>query len=315
MNHIYEQIYRKLLSANRIVLVAHKNPDGDTLGAVTGLLYWLTSFGKFAVPFCASAIPKEYDFLYGISRFTSDPKAFLSADLVCVLDAGSLGHAGVADYINEGDRARIMNIDHHNVNDGYGIINLVESKASSTSEVIYRLVKSFGIKFSSEPATSLLTGIITDTSFFVNAATSTEAMAAAGEMLGSGAEYNKIHRRLFKNKSLMAISLWGKALERLSFNSEYGIATTAIKLSDYEGSEGEEAMEGITNYLCATLKVPVILALREVSGGKVKGSLRTVTDIDVSAFAKALGGGGHKKAAGFTIEGHLEENENGWKIV
>jgi len=239
----------------------------------------------------------------------------LGADLVCVLDAGTLSHAGVADYIDEEDRPRIVNIDHHNVNDQYGIINLVESKASSTSEVIYRLVKSFGMRFNPESATSLLTGIITDTSFFVNAATSTETMAAAGEMLGSGAEYNKIYRRLFKNKSLLAISLWGKALERLSFNSEYGIATTAIKLSDYEGKEGEEAMEGITNYLCATLKVPIILALREVAGGKVKGSLRTVTDIDVSAFAKALGGGGHKKAAGFTIDGRLEGNENGWSVV
>jgi phosphoesterase RecJ-like protein len=231
------------------------------------------------------------------------------------LDAGDLGHAGVGEYLGESDRARIINIDHHVVNAEYGAVNLVESRASSTSEIIYRLVKSFGIRFSPEAATSFLTGIITDTSFFVNAATSTEAMAAAGEMLQAGAEYNKIHRRLFKNKSLMAIGLWGKAFLRLSYNTEYGIATTAIKLSDYEGSEGEEAMEGITNYLCATLKVPVILALREVAGGKVKGSLRTVTDIDVSALAKAFGGGGHKKAAGFTVDGRLEETEEGWQIV
>jgi len=315
MNLIHEQIYREIISANRIVLVAHKNPDGDTLGAATGLLYWLDGIGKPAVPFCASDIPEEYDFLYGVRRFSADPRVFTSADLVCVLDAGSLGHAGVGDYLNESDRARIINIDHHAVNDKFGTINLVESLASSTSEIIYRLVKGFGIRFCAEPATSLLTGIITDTSFFVNAATSTEAMAAAGELLQAGAEYNRIHQRLFKNKSLSALGIWGAALSRLRYNPEYGVATTVIKYSDFNGAEDEEAMEGLTNYLCATLKAPVILALREIGDGKIKGSLRTVEDIDVAAFAKALGGGGHKKAAGFTIDGHLEENENGWSVV
>ena len=304
-----------MLSVNKIVLVAHKNPDGDTLGAATGLLFWLDGIGKSAVPFCASESPKEYDFLYGIRRFSSDPRVFFSADLICVFDAGSLGHAGVADYLSEDDRKRVVNIDHHHVNDGYGDINLVESRASSTSEIIYRLLKSFGASFGPESATSLLTGIITDTSFFVNAATSTEAMAAAGELLSAGAEYNKIQRRLFKNKSLSSLGIWGAALSRLRYNSEYGIATTVIKSSDFDGVEDEEAMEGLTNYLCASLKAPVILALREVAGGKIKGSLRTVEDIDVSAFAKALGGGGHKKAAGFTVDGRLEENENGWSVV
>lgn len=315
MNPIYEQIRQKLLSASRVVLVAHKHPDGDALGAATGLLYWLDKSGRFAIPFCATPVPEEYDFLYGIGRFSSDPAVFAGADLICVLDAGDLGHAGIGEYLGDDDRARIINIDHHVVNKEFGIINLVESRASSTSEIVYRLVKSFGMRFSPEPATSLLTGIITDTSFFINASTSTEAMAAAGEMLQAGAEYNKIYRRLFKNKSLFAVGLWGKAFERLSYNTEYGIATTAIKLSDYEGGEGEEAMEGITNYLCATLKVPIIMALREVAGGKVRGSLRTTTDVDVSALAKAFGGGGHKKAAGFTVEGQLEETEDGWQIV
>ena len=315
MDYIYSKIYLRFLAAKKVVLVAHKNPDGDALGAATGLLYWLDGIGKPAVPFCASVPPGEYDFLYGIGRFSNDPKVFDSADLICVLDAGSLGHAGVGDYLNEDDRARIINIDHHVVNDEFGAINLVEPRASSTSEIIYRLVKSFGIKFCSEPATSLLTGIITDTSFFVNAATSTAAMAAAGELLSAGAEYNKIYRRLFKNKSLSSLGIWGAALSRLRYNQEYGIATTVIKASDFNGAEDEEAMEGLTNYLCATLKAPVILALREIGDGKIKGSLRTVEDIDVAALAKALGGGGHKKAAGFTIEGRLEENENGWSVV
>lgn len=315
MNLIQEQIYRKIISASRIVLVAHKNPDGDTLGATTGLLYWLDGIGKPALPFCASDIPEEYDFLYGVGRFSHDPRVFDSADLICVLDAGDLGHAGVGDYLNDGDRARIINIDHHIVNGEFGTINLVESRASSTSEIIYRLLKSFGASFGPESATSFLTGIITDTSFFVNAATSTEAMAAAGELLQAGAGYNKIYQRLFKNKSLSSLGIWGAALSRLRYNPEYGIAMTVIKASDFDGVEDEEAMEGLTNYLCATLKAPVILALREIDGGKIKGSLRTVEDIDVAAFAKALGGGGHKKAAGFTIDGRLEETEEGWKIV
>jgi phosphoesterase RecJ-like protein len=304
-----------LLTASRVVLVAHRSPDGDALGAVTAMLNWLDSAGKEVIPFCVSLIPNDYGYLYGVNRFVLEPNIFKSTDLICVLDTGTISHTGLADYLEAAGRQRIINIDHHNVNTSYGEINLVLPGASSTSEIIYRLLKSFGAKFDSRMATSLLTGIITDTSLFINAATSTEAMAAAGELLRAGAEYNKIHRRLFVNKSISSLGIWGLALSRLKYNEEYGIATTVIRSEDFNDAIEEEAMEGLTNYLCATLRVPIILALRETADGKIKGSLRTVENIDVSAFARALGGGGHKKAAGFTMEGKLEETDDGWRIV
>ena len=315
MNYLYDQIYKKFLEADSIVLVSHKNPDADSLGSASALFRHLEARGKKVALFCATPVPEEYNFIYGVRYFGNDPRVIAAADSVCVLDSGDLRVAGLEMLGSSLDSRKIIAIDHHNSHEHYGAIELVDARASSTAEIIYQFLRVIGVRFDATLATSLLAGIISDTSFFNNAATSHSAIAAAGELLKYGAEYNKINRRLFKNKDILALSLWGKALARISYSQEFGLATVVLKVEDFESGSGDEAVEGLTNYLGRVLKASVILLLRETSDGKIKGSLRTVEDIDVSRLARELGGGGHKKAAGFTIPGKLLETEDGWEII
>ena len=119
-----------------------------------------------------------------------------------------------------------------------------------------------------------------------------------------------------RNKPIEALKLWGKALERLRWDPSTRQATTALTLQDLKDHPiDDEHLEGLSNVLNRVLKAEVVLVLKEMPGGKVKGSYRSASDVDVSELAKAYGGGGHKKAAGFTVAGKLVEGEKAWSVA
>jgi len=279
---------------------------------------WFRARGATAMGFCADAIPEQYRYLSGSEYFTDDPAIFQDGnyDLVAVFDAGDLVYAGVADFMPHlQGKPRILNIDHHITNRGYGDINVIDPKASSTAEVLTRLFLAVGDRPDPRVATCLLTGILTDTNGFTNAATTESALNAAAELLRLGAKITEPVNRTLRNRTLASLRLWGLALSRLKHDAKSGLSSTAIFQNDLvEGGDDEQA-EGIANFLNTFLETSALLVLKEVPGGKVKGSLRTVGDLDVSAIATALGGGGHKKAAGFTIDGRLTERDYGWVLA
>jgi phosphoesterase RecJ-like protein len=163
-------------------------------------------------------------------------------------------------------------------------------------------------------ATSLLTGLLTDTSSFSNAATNPIAMAAASAMLAAGARHGDILRNLMHNKTIPSLKLLGKTLARLRYNPEYDMLSTYVMLEDMEGF-GADDVEGTSNFLGATAGgCDAIMTLRELPGGTIKGSFRSIGR-DVSKLAKLMGGGGHKKAAGFTVSGRIKETPAGPMIV
>jgi bifunctional oligoribonuclease and PAP phosphatase NrnA len=313
----FEKFNGMLKQAQRVLLIAHKKPDGDTLGASVSMLNYLVASGKRVVAFCATPVPEQYAYLPLIDRFTSDPTIFEEKyDLICVFDSGDLRYAGVADFV-DGMRERpfIVNLDHHATNENFGDLNLLFIDASSTAEVVHRFYRANKIEIDASMATALLTGILTDTSNFINPATNATCIQAASNLMICGARIGEITSSLVRNKSIPGLQLWGRALERLRENRELGIASTLITQKDLAetGTEGGEAVEGIANFLGATLDVPAIMVLREMPGGEVKGSLRSATR-DVSKIAKLLGGGGHKKAAGFTVKGKIVVKDGIWQV-
>ena len=161
----------------------------------------------------------------------------------------------------------------------------------------------------------MLTGILSDTSHFTNPATNSISLEGASHLLLCGGRLNDITRYLVHNKSVPGLQLWGKALERIKENKKEGMASTVIREQDLIeiGIDGNEAIEGLSNFLGAVLDVPIIMVLTEKPGGIVKGSLRSATD-DVSKIAKSFGGGGHKKAAGFEIAGKIIEKKGIWQV-
>lgn len=314
--HAFGQFHQNVCTADRILLVAHKKPDGDTLGSSSSVLNWLLREGKDVTVFCADVPPEGFRYIDNIHHYTNDPVVFeRTYDLVVVFDSGDLRYCGVADHFPKLTPGYfLVNIDHHVTNEQFGHLNLVFTDASSTAEVVHRIYEANNIFVDPKMATSLLTGLLTDTGNFSNAATTSGSMDAAGKMFAAGARHTDIAKHLMNNKTVDSLKIWGLVLSRLHHNTKLDIVSTYI-LKDDLGSQSADVAEGISNFLNAvTGQTDTIMVLRELPTGDVKGSFRSATR-DVSKLAKLLSGGGHKKAAGFTVKGRIEVTKEGPRIV
>lgn len=320
----YYQLFKKIdetiKKADKVIVISHQNPDGDALGSLLGMRHYLKHQNIKHNLFCISPVPEYLKFLPDIDSITNDEKILIDGqhDLVIILDSGDLQYAGVDHHFRKLKGLPIViNIDHHPTNQHYGHINLVHPKASSTSEIIYHFIDYLRLPFNKEVATQLLTGILTDTGSFSNLSTTPSSMEVSSRLMAHGARVKEITQNAFQNKSLAQLQLWGRALSRLKEDKKTGIISTVLTQKDFdELNMNDESSEGIANFLNSVEKARAILVLREKSDGTIKGSLRTtMPNVDVSKIAKFFGGGGHKKAAGFTVKGKLEEKENGWQVV
>jgi len=315
-----QKIYNHIRQASNILLIAHQRPDADALGSMAVLSSWLQTLGKNHTKFCIDQPPNNLTWLFNFQSIISNP-AYLAEqnyDLIIVLDSGDLQYAGVAEIVNNFSvRPYLINIDHHATNQNFGDINLVDPTAVSTTEIIFQLFKALKIKISASQADALLAGIIFDTYNFTNPNTNHQSLQTASQLLLAGASLNQISDSILKNKTITTLQIWGKILVRLSYNEKLSVVTTVITQRDLADEvAGTEVTEGIANFLNNLSGVKAALILQQ-EGEMVRGSLRTNDDlIDVSKLAKLLGGGGHRKAAGFRINGKLVETEEGyWQIV
>jgi phosphoesterase RecJ-like protein len=312
------QIHARLAAARRPLLVAHKKPDGDTLGAMMAVYSWLRDQGREAYAFCLDVPARAYAYVPRLHELQTDPRVFEdeAVDLICVFDAGDLAYAGIEDFVKAmPDRPFIVNFDHHVTNLRFGDLNLLVTDASSTAEVVHGFLEAGGVGISRPMAVCLMTGILTDTSNFSNPATTVNSLRVASELLLKGASIQEITRHLMRNKPVSSLKIWGKALERLRWDAEARTVSTALYLEDFKDhTSQEEYVEGLSNFLNHLLDAQVVLVLKELPDGKVKGSYRSASDVDVAALAQKYGGGGHKKAAGFTVAGKIVEAERGWKV-
>lgn len=320
MRTIAKQIHAELLKAKNILIISHKNPDGDTLACACAMMQYLRGLGKNHTAFCATAINKNIAFLPHIEYFIIDPTIFQRErfDLIIVFDSGDLIYAGVAEHLkNLPYNPTIVNIDHHPTNEMYGHFNLVSPEAASTTEILHRFFKINHLPIDKYIATALLTGIITDTTHFTNPATSAQSLKIASELLRAGANFNLIRGWTLKNKKIAALKIWGKVLSRLYKNEEYDMAITVLTREDMaEFNLPDEEVDGLSNFLNHLGEAKITLLLREKEDDTIKASLRTTdTEVDVSKIALAFGGGGHAKAAGFSVKGKLAEEKGEWKVV
>lgn len=309
---IAQQIYKKLLTAKGVVIIPHKNPDGDALGSATALMHILQNKNIPHVVFCATSGTEKYNFIPRAKELTIDPSIWTQEkfDTVVVVDSGDLIYAGVKEYIDtHRDKLYIINIDHHATNIHFGDLNLVIPTAASTTEILYTFCKINDIPIDAQLATCLLTGLVTDTGNFTNAATTVKSLAAASDLINKGARLDIIQNLTMKDLSTNTLKLWGEVLSRLQRHEDHDIVYTYITQKDLQNFNATESdIEGVANMLNIIGEGSAALVLKEQNNGEIKGSFRTTrNDIDVSEIAKSLGGGGHKKAAGFSVIGSIEE--------
>ena len=319
-NHqdISQSIYQEIKTANNILLISHKKPDGDTLGSNLALVNLLKKKKKNITSFCADPIPENLQFLPNSHIMTDDHKMFIEKyDLVITLDCSNLEYAGVDGLITALPLGyRFINIDHHVSNPGYADINLVIHEASSTAEVLYRLFIDWDIEWDEDIANSLSCGLVTDTNGFKNPATNYLALSAASDLINKGANVYKTIQATVNQNNVGDLRLWGRALERLHKVDHYNLIYTWMTIQDFEECQVDaSAAEGIANFLHILKEGKIILVLREGQDNTVKGSLRTTSNVDLTKLAGLFGGGGHKKASGFSFPGKLVYDKNNLKVI
>lgn len=313
--------FRQLIDGNHeFVLVGHEDPDGDSLGSLLALGEYLEGQGKSVKMTCKSQLPEIFNYLRGVDKVCREFDSSRQGAII-LLDNGDLKRTGFSKEIQQAKKRglQIVNIDHHIRNDIWKIatLNLAETMASSTSELVFKLLTSLKANINPSMATALLTGMYYDTGGFHHSNTSDEVLKISSELLRLGANLKKISKSVSQNRSLNMLKLWGIALDRIKLDSQRSIATTVLTRRDIVHSgANEEEISGLVNLLNSASEVKMALLLYETEDGKIKGSLRTENnDVDVAKLAGAMGGGGHKKASGFSLKGKLMKIGNNWQVM
>jgi bifunctional oligoribonuclease and PAP phosphatase NrnA len=292
-----------LRKARRIAIVSHRDPDPDTIGAGLALGLGLESLGKTVTWHCADPVPEAVHFLRGVDRFVAEPPA-PDVDVVVTVDFGSLERAKFP--LPRGPR--IVNIDHHASNDGFGGTNLVDATSAATAELVARVIDALGVRWTPEMATAALVGIMTDTGSFQFPSTDARALERAARLREAGADLQAITYNVFRNKRFEALKLWGFAFSRLARERGGQLVWTEIRASDLQQAGAlEEDVSGLVEQIARSAGMRVALLLNE-QAGSVKVSCRTSQwepSVDAAALMERFGGGGHVRAAGALVEGDL----------
>ena len=313
---VVEQIKQKIIGAKKTLLLAHKSPDGDTLGAALACYLYFKGLGK-VVDVCSYDRPAEgLRFLPAVDEVIHAIDE-ASYDLIISFDSADPKLSGFDKSHPEifSRRDRHINIDHHPSNLMYAGINLVVTNCASTTQVLFYLFKHFKAIFTRDIATCLLTGLYTDTGSFMHQNTTSETLRVGSELVRFGADVASISRHFFQTKPVNQLRLWGRILGRVKRTKDDVLVSAVTKLDFDELGSNKDHLSGAIEFLKYVPGIRYAEILSEEEGGKVKGSLRTIReDVDVSAIAAGFGGGGHIKAAGFSIPGRLEQ-ELQWKVV
>lgn len=304
---------------NNFVLITHQFPDGDAVGASLALAEYLRSIKKNVEIVTVSEVPQILSYLAGSQDFLHDIKG-LKYDTVILLDCGDLKRTGFLEQLLAmKNKFPIINIDHHIQNDIWKLakINLADPTASSTCQIIHQIFKEWQVEISPEQATALLTGIYYDTGGFLHTNTSNEVLGITSELLRKGAKLKQVKKSVSQSRSTAMLKLWGLALDKMIVDKNLGIVISIITQEDLKKVKAnEEELSGLVNMIDTAQEARAAVLLYETTDGKIKGSLRTEdNNVDVARIASLFGGGGHKKAAGFLINGKFEKVGNGWKVV
>jgi len=316
----------------RVVLTTHWNPDGDAAGSLLGLHALLEERGHAVTSVFPNHAAENLRWMPGypkalVHEVDSDAvvEALQSADLVVALDYNTWSRTGeaLAALLSTFSGTTAL-VDHHPQPDPAFALSMSDTTASSTCELVVRLVGQMNrTDFNADAATCLFTGLLTDTGSFRYPSTSSQTLRAAALLVEAGAVPEFIHSQLFDAASPQRMHLWGEALRGMSFWEDGKLAVLSLDQSTLQRigyAKGDT--DGLVNQGLAVSGVEVSVFFREEFQG-VKISFRSKGDRDVNTFSREyFGGGGHRNAAGGYLEGYLADalerlrrTSKGWLTV
>jgi phosphoesterase RecJ-like protein len=307
-----EHVLDELRRAEKLVVVTHENPDGDALGSLIATQEILTALDKNSVMFIDAdefPLPYEYRF-FPLTGLVSEPPADIDDRTIVFLDCGNLERNPADAFQRPG--AHILNIDHHHDNTRFGTVNHVVPDASCTAEIIYDLMGGLGVAATPTIADALYVGLITDTGRFMYQNTGPGAHEMAARLIEAGVDVHEMYRRVYEDVPYGKLALLARGLANVRRFDEGRLTVTLLSENDFTATGAEESYsEGVIDHLRAVQGTAVAALIRDRIGdadGNRKVSLRASDErVDVSAIARAQGGGGHRQAAGFTTTMEWDE--------
>ncbi len=293
-----------LKNAKSILIIAHTQPDGDTLGSCFALNNALSTAGYKTLICCDSGVPDRYLPLLEGDMLHMPKDVAEQYDIAVCLDCADKSRMGKA-YKLFKKYENTINIDHHITNDGFAKINYIKD-ASSVGEIIFELLSEMRLDVDEKTAEYLYIAISTDTGNYTYSNTSENCMAISSRLIEKF-DLRRTAEILFRRRSLVSTQLIGRAISSLEMHKEGKIALMSLLKSDFKelNADGSDC-DNIVNYAREIDTALAAVMLREIDTG-VKVSLRSKGDVDVCSVAAAFGGGGHKNAAGCCIGKKMEE--------
>lgn len=304
-----QTIAEAIRQADRVMVVTHLDPDGDAIGSLTAVGQMLQQLGKMVTLTCEDNVPARFFYLPLADQVVKEPRPDTVYDLVIAVDCADAGRMGRPYTLLPEPRPPLVNIDHHVTNNDYGAYNRNEPAASSTAQVLCALFKEMDITITQGIASSLLTGLVTDTIGFRTSNVTSDTLRYAGELVDAGADITDISFRALHEKPISALQMWQLGLDGMRF--EDGLLWTTISYRDLRatGLVGNPSSSGLVNFLADAENVAIGAVLNETADGSVRVGLRCRAPYDVAWVARQFGGGGHTLAAGCTLEGPPDKAE------
>lgn len=297
---VLQDVVTTLKQADSIFIAAHVQPDGDCVGSQLGLAHALRALGKHVTVALDDKLPDNLSFLRGQKEIA--PREPGDEDVFVYVDGSDSKRYGRALNRELSGNRPVILIDHHITNEPFGTLNLVDTDAASTAEIVFELVRALGVPVSHDIAQALLTGIVTDTMAFRTTATTADTLEKATELLRDGANIPEIIDRVYNRRSYASLRVLGYAIEQSRLDN--GVLWSSIEYKTLQslGLNGN-GTSGIVTQMLTVGEAKVTFFLTEKQDGNVDLSLRSRAGVDISIIAQRLGGGGHKQAAGALLSG------------
>lgn len=300
-----KRILEEIKKADRILVNCHRGPDSDSVGSALALFRVLEQMDKDVSIICPSDLPNDLKFLKDselVKRVNFTTFDFSEFDLFVILDSSTYG---LVTGEKDSDKPSINSvvIDHHYSNEKFGKLNLIDPNMTSTGELLFNIFEDWEVDIDKDIAECLLTGIIGDTGSFQYQNVGEKTLRTAADLIGKGADKDKIIYNIYRNIDFKEVKMWGKFVESMMIEDNF--VWSAISLSTYKDfGEYPYAKEDVANLFFPIVKdTDFGIVMVETSENVLSVSFRARSGFDVSEIAKEVGGGGHKAAAGAKIEG------------
>jgi bifunctional oligoribonuclease and PAP phosphatase NrnA len=301
-----QRIIENINDNKTFLITAHIRLDGDALGSELALYHLLSGMGKEAVVYNQDPTPGNYLFLPGAQKVVHTLGQADCYDTVFILDCSELERIGSA-ASRIVSLKQIINIDHHISNNGFCTIKLIDPQASSTGELIFRLIRQMETDLTKEMATNLYTAILTDTGGFRFGNTTKDALLIAGQLVECGADPQWISQNVYESNPQAKIRLLGKVLQTLAFDINGMVGSMVVYQRDLKETGAlQEHTDGFVDLPRTVEGTRISILYSELAENIFKVSLRSKGHVDVERVARAFGGGGHINASACRIEGEID---------